>query len=139
MKTKSHLILVILFTLFASCTSKPTATLQSNEWILKSLSVAGKQITLPETKPTVFFGDSARISGFSGCNRFFGTYDQKENHVTIKLSGSTMMTCPDIEFEDLFTKQLSEVTTFKFKEKNLILQNKEHNLEMTYTPSSHQE
>lgn len=139
MKTKVYLMVITLFTLSMSCTTKPAVTLQSNEWILKSITVQGKQVTLPENKPTLFFSDSARMSGFSGCNRFFGSYEQKESSLILNLGGSTMMSCPDMEFETKYTKMLSEVKTFKIKDHELWLKNKENKTEMVYSPLTHQE
>ena len=42
-----------------------------------------------------------RISGFSGCNSFFGTYKfESGNRIRFSSLGATKMACPDIAFNE---------------------------------------
>lgn len=47
------------------------------------------------------FEDNNRISGFAGCNHFFGTYNFEEgNRIGFSGLGSTKMACPDVGFNE---------------------------------------
>jgi heat shock protein HslJ len=49
---------------------------------------------------TLFEADN-RISGFAGCNHFFGTYNFEEgNRIGFSGLGSTKMACPSVEFNE---------------------------------------
>ncbi|MDD3004543.1 META domain-containing protein [Flavobacterium sp.] len=112
---KLKLAVVALFTLLmTSC--KPTEIKNTNDitgkqWQLKTLN--GKEITYKEDEQTVYFILTAKennINGFSGCNRFFGSYTLEEgNRIRFSKLGSTMMACLDEyfnerEFLDIFDK-----------------------------------
>jgi heat shock protein HslJ len=92
-----------------------TAELAGSEWILASLDLhkplpAGPQVTL------VFTG--GRISGSSGCNRYFASVSDGDMPGDLALSrlGSTRMACPsaDMELENSYLSALGSVTTFGF-------------------------
>lgn len=58
----------------------------------------------------VSFAGSGRLFGFAGCNRFTGSFEQHDEHVTISALATTRMACPDDamtrerEFLDLLGK-----------------------------------
>ncbi len=62
-----------------------------------------------------FDDNTKKVSGFSGCNQFFGSYSIKENALTFGALGSTKMMCQD-EKDEIETKLLKA-----FKKANLIL------------------
>lgn len=51
----------------------------------------------------ISFAGSGRLFGFGGCNRFSGTYEQHDRHVTISPLATTRMACAD----DVMTKELA--------------------------------
>jgi heat shock protein HslJ len=57
-------------------------SLAGTSWVMADGS--GRSIT---------FSSGGRVSGFAGCNRFFGTYTQSGDNLRIKALGSTRMGC----------------------------------------------
>jgi heat shock protein HslJ len=76
--------------------------LEGSEW-----SVVGDT---GESARFVSFAGSGRIFGFAGCNRFSGTYEQHDEHLTIAPLATTRKMCPpdmmarETEFLDLLAK-----------------------------------
>ncbi|AUC82783.1 META domain-containing protein [Lacinutrix sp. Bg11-31] len=76
---------------------------------------------------TISFDEAnSKVSGFSGCNSFFGTYTANGN--TIKFNGlaSTRKMCADENgnmVESKIMAALGEVTNFEIKDKKLVLLN----------------
>jgi heat shock protein HslJ len=66
-------------------------------------------------------GSEKKVSGFAGCNRFFGMYEVSEKHLEFGNLGSTKMYCPEMETETSFLEKLGEVDNFKISDSNLIL------------------
>lgn len=60
-------------------------------------------------------GRQYRVVGFSGCNRYNGSYLLQGGTLTIQTAGSTRMACPQPElaaFETAYLRALSQVRTF---------------------------
>ncbi|WP_373506267.1 META domain-containing protein [Aestuariivirga sp.] len=49
----------------------------------------------------ISFAGSGRVFGFGGCNRFSGTYEQHDHHLTLSPMAATRMACP----EDVMKKE----------------------------------
>jgi copper homeostasis protein (lipoprotein) len=63
-----------------------------------------------------------RITGNSGCNHFFGTYELLgENGIKISNIGATKMLCPDMEPENMFFRMLESVGSYSIQGETLIL------------------
>jgi copper homeostasis protein (lipoprotein) len=63
-----------------------------------------------------------RISGYAGCNSFFGTCELKEgNRITFSKIGSTMMACPNMSLEQDLFKVLETVDNYTTNGKTLQL------------------
>ena len=62
-------------------------------------------------------------SGYSGCNRYFGSYFTKDSLISFNLGGSTKMACPDEDMrtESMYINALSKVETYKIKQDTLFL------------------
>lgn len=61
----------------------------------------------------VFDKEKGRVSGFAGCNSFFGSYEKGNGKLTFKQMGSTLMACADEErtkLENDFLKLISDKT-----------------------------
>ena len=90
-------------------------------WNAIELKIAGNSVKMPEQEPEVVFSDSNRLSGFAGCNRFFGTYQIKDGRLQIQPGGMTMAFCPDMEFESLFMNTLATVSQARIYDSQLEL------------------
>lgn len=90
-------------------------------WNVIELKVAGSSVKMPEREPVLIFSDSNRISGFAGCNQFFGTYQVKDGKLQIQPGGMTMAFCPDMEFESLFMNTLATVSLARIYDSQLEL------------------
>jgi heat shock protein HslJ len=63
-----------------------------------------------------------KVSGFAGCNRFFGGYELNQSTLKFGNIGSTKMFCQDkSEIEDKYFKALGEVQSFKSESDKLFL------------------
>ena len=76
-----------------------------------------------------FVEGSNKVSGFSGCNHFSGTYTIKKDSIIFGKLISTKMYCEKTQvIEDLMFNCLSQINSFSMKENVLILKNDEENL-----------
>lgn len=112
MKIKNTHIMKLKLTVFAllalfvmSCTStKDTATdgIAGKHWKLKTLQ--GKDIMNNSENRDIHFMlniDEKRVTGFTGCNTFFGEYILEQgNRIKFEKMGSTRMACPDSDFNE---------------------------------------
>lgn len=105
--------------------------LKDKEWVLSQF--INDSIGLPDTakqRPTINFNTpKKRISGFGGCNRFFGEYSiQKDSTIRFSEMGATKMYCIDaMEIEDHFFDVLRKCRYLKVSKTLLILEDKNHN------------
>ena len=75
----------------------------------------GEQPVTQDTEITAEFSDEGRIAGSAGCNRYFGSYEQSEDALTISQVGSTRMACPEplMNQEDRFLTALKTVARWE--------------------------
>ena len=134
MKTMKWMMFVLLLVL-AGCKGKEDALklLKEREWQLKAMQMNGEAVTYPSELPVLLFSDSTAVYGTAGCNHFFGEYEaDAEGHVTVRPGGATMMSCPDLEFENNYLKALSQVKHFQIADGELTLKDAAGNLRMVY-------
>jgi heat shock protein HslJ len=60
--------------------------------------------------PNIRF-EADKVSGFDGCNNFFGNYTTEGNNLTFGLLASTRMACPHIEEIDMKINRMLSATT----------------------------
>ncbi|WP_299383332.1 META domain-containing protein [uncultured Lacinutrix sp.] len=76
---------------------------------------------------TITFDEAnSKVSGFSGCNNFFGNYTTEGNTIKFSALASTKKMCADKNsnlVESKMMAALGEVTSFEIKEDQLILLN----------------
>lgn len=85
----------------------------ANEWELVQVVNAESTADAPKGV-TALFTDSTSVFGRGGCNGFFGKYETSESDkIAISTLGSTMMLCPNIEFETSYFNMLENVKTYK--------------------------
>jgi len=104
--------------LAAGCASAPppapTAAalnlLEGTAWQAEEIEGTG---VLDRAPSTIVFDAGLKIAGRAGCNRYFGTFEQSGDAVTIKPAGSTRMACPPdvMDQEGKFLSALEAVKT----------------------------
>ncbi|MFK5986472.1 MAG: META domain-containing protein [Pseudomonadota bacterium] len=109
--------------------TKIIASLTDTYW--KLLSLNGQAVSLREGEKEVSMvlaSEKSSIRGFSGCNRFFGSFMKNNvNNQQIKFSklASTRKMCKDnMQQEREFLKVLSLTTSYKTSAESLFLYNK---------------
>lgn len=99
-------------------------TITDKRW--KLLELQEKSITSePEQRREAYLilhEEGNRITGNSGCNHFFGTYELLgENGIKISNIGATKMLCPDMEPENMFFRMMESVGSYSIEGETLIL------------------
>lgn len=96
--------------------------LQNKEWTLESMRVGETIFTPEDAAPTITFSNDAKISGFAGCNHFFGGYALSGRVISFSNLGATKMFCQDaMPLEDAYLKLLSTERRALFSDSKLIL------------------
>src|SRR5674476_80615 len=106
-------------------TTLPALQLERPMWILTSLATETGMInTLPNTTITATF-DDANVTGSSGCNRYFGSYQLNKTEIKIGQIGSTLMFCVDpdgvMTQETTYLLLLTNVTSYAISNNELTL------------------
>jgi len=116
---------ILLLLLTACSTVSPHAVsprLAGTAWILVELDV--QQLQLPdETRaPMIAFADG-KVHGSDGCNRFQGSYQEQDGHLTFGPLAATRRAClgPVADVEQGFNRALQEQTGFRVKDGHLEL------------------
>jgi heat shock protein HslJ len=87
----------------AGCCRIPTAsgvsaadkTLEGVSWRLSGLTAKGLQAPAASSRPVTVRFEAGRVSGFSGCNNFMGSYKVDGDRVILGQLAGTMMACPE--------------------------------------------
>ena len=126
MKFLLSLFALILFT--ESCNSSKEVNENSNK---KQNTLSGRYIITQignnksiSAKLTISFDDELnKVTGFAGCNNFFGSYTAHNNEITFGNIASSKKFCPKEinSIENLFLKALNAADTFTIKETVLSL------------------
>lgn len=77
---------------------------------------------------------SNRLSGNTGCNNYFGSYNISNNYINLKTSGATKMYCKN-NIEKEFAMAQKKVTNYIINDNILLLYNKDNKLEMKFSKS----
>lgn len=134
---KINLMMLTALVLLVGCKGKEEATelLKAHEWQLESMTEKNQQIKNPENVPTLIFADSSAVYGSAGCNRFFGKYTaEKDGKISIEPGGSTMMYCPDMDFENQYLQALPLIREFAVDERRLTIKSGDGQFELVYVP-----
>jgi heat shock protein HslJ len=81
-------------------TSPPSVAnnLTGIKWRVVELSGIPVATSLHGERPFILFDAAKRqVTGYAGCNRFFGGYSLEGDMLTFGLIGATKMACPDLE------------------------------------------
>lgn len=94
-------------------TTQNLSSLKNTSW---QLITWGESQPLAEKPITLSFKDNNQLAGSSGCNRYMGTFEAKNNKFSLKSPlGSTMMACPEdlMKQEQQFLKALTAAKSYK--------------------------
>lgn len=126
------LVLIIVLVLMVVLINYPAAkanaglALTKSDWALQSL-VDNTGILIPAlggSEVTARFESSGNVSGHSGCNQYFATYQTQDYQITINGTGSTLMYCPNsgvMEQESAFLSDLSRSSSFRVSDSTLTI------------------
>lgn len=129
---KTIWIIALILGAFFSCKStkcctkkvgddkKDAVSLTNTAWHLVSIHKVNieEKIKLPYIQ----FDDSVKISGFAGCNNFFGSYTLEGKSLDFGQLGLTRMFCEQTaELENKFLKAIEEVRSFEINSTEFIL------------------
>ncbi|MGZ4911318.1 MAG: META domain-containing protein [Halobacteriota archaeon] len=109
----------------ATSTTSPALQLEGTTWKLISLvTETSMNNTLPNTTITAIF-DDGNVTGSSGCNRYFGSYQLNKTEINFGQVGSTLMFCPDpdgvMTQETAYLLLLKDVTSYAISNNELTL------------------
>ncbi len=100
----------------------------NNKW--KVISMKG--INDLKINPTIKFDNvEKKISGFAGCNNFFGNYDPESGKLDFSKMGMTRKMCPDMSVENTFINLLRDTSYYKIEDKKLSFYNANDEVLMT--------
>ncbi|MFP8967569.1 META domain-containing protein [Pokkaliibacter sp. CJK22405] len=126
----TRLLLVLpAVALIAGCSLTPanergqTEPLQGTDWQL--YQVLDQPVTVETTRPLSiqFATQGNQVSGYSGCNRFSGTYSLYGGRMSFEPLISTKMACRDMNTEQRYMDALSSVRSWEAKGTELWLMN----------------
>lgn len=129
---------LLLLGLLAACATPNAQTnpLVGGSWKLESLRNAqGQTISaLPEPFGTLEF-NTKQAAGTTGCNRYFASYTQKGNNLSLGSAGSTTMACeePRMAQESAFLAALQQVSAYRLHADQLELLDVSGNVQMTFS------
>ena len=91
-------VIVLVALSITACSARPDAfSLAGTTWKLVSYGPVEAQTAAAEGIETqIEFGSDGSVSGTVGCNRFSGSYEQKEDQLTFGPLMATKMACPDL-------------------------------------------
>ena len=108
------------------------------DWHLTMLSDGGQTFTFTPTspmQPSAVFSEDGKVNGSSGCNSYFGTYDQDGNQLTFSPLGATRKMCLNgaMAIEAAFSSATTQVTHWKLGNDQLVLIDRDGKTIMTFT------
>ena len=100
-----------------------------SHWALKNLYSGGMEVGIPEDHtPALLFLKDGKISGETGCNRFFGDFTSDDKALKFTNIGSTRMMCPQMEFENAYLTALDSVVAYLIMDNTLTLKDHQGNI-----------
>ena len=121
----------LTLTLLAFCNvgdagdSMPTAAgIEDTKWVLLEVSGAHVSPLAGRKQPHILFDPAQKkVTGFAGCNNFFGSYELDGSALKFGPFGSTRMACPDLEtgLEIEVFKALDKTRSWEIRDGRLLL------------------
>src|SRR5687768_2150376 len=130
----SALRVIAIFALAAACTQPQgspltpvafRAAVAGSEWELHELHGAAAPLGAGGRRATIRFeADTARVAGFAGCNRYFGTYTLDGAALRFGAVGMTRMACAEgMALEQRLAAALEATRRYQLEERELTLFN----------------
>ena len=122
-RTTSKIAVMALAVLIVACGAGPAggADLQDTRWVLVTLE---GESPLPDRAPSAEFSED-QISGSTGCNTYFGTYEVSDDELSIGAVAVTEMWCMEpegvMDQEQAFLAALASVTSYRLAGERLEL------------------
>ena len=111
-----------LLVLTSGSVNSAEQTLEHMYW--RTTSIGEEAISVPpqQIPHVAFHAEESRVAGFGGCNRFFASYEQNEENITISIMGGGRARCPELgTLEQDFMRALQLSERFKRDGDKLIL------------------
>jgi heat shock protein HslJ len=123
----------------AGCSSTgESARLEGTIWALESYQNADGETVdaLPDSGAGADF-ENGEVSGTSGCNRFFGSYEVDGDSISIGPLGSTLMACPGplMDQEIGFMTSFQSAATYEISGDTLTMSNADGEVVVTFVES----
>lgn len=140
MKKRLFVALFGAVVVMAGCNSGKSGAenLTAHEWQLYEVVLEGSDFTeTPPADVTITFADStSRVYGNGGCNGYFGTYTLKQNDaISLGQIASTLMACPNLDFEGRYFEWLGAVDRFQATKNELKLMATSKGATLVYKPA----
>lgn len=115
-----RILIFLTLVLLVSCKAQQVSLTQI-EW--KLIKMEGVDLSALDQPVTLTLDETTnKVSGFAGCNHFFGTYQSDGATISFTGLGSTKMYCQKtIAIEDAYFKLLGSIQSFKLEENRLLL------------------
>lgn len=131
---------LLALALMAGCNSgnDDAKNLTAHEWHLYEVVFDGNDFTeTPPADVTISFADSAsRVFGNGGCNGYFSTYTLKDdNGISLGEIASTLMACPNLDFEGRYFQWLHDVDSYQATRDELKLKSTAQGATLIYKPA----
>ena len=110
------LLCSFLFSLQATASEDTEATAELGNTYWKLTELEGNPVVTPENQREmkITLRGENKVTGFGGCNSFFGSYEHDETTLSYSQLAATRMFCADsMDKESLFIKSLQVVKTYK--------------------------
>ncbi len=125
MKKARLFSIALVFILFSGCSSvkslNPLSLLTGNSWALSSLLGQGLDLSqFSGGVPFLNFMDDGKLTGFSGCNNFNGSFKLEGTDINLDPGAMTRKACPGTGEQD-FISALSQVKNLKVGKDKLTL------------------
>jgi heat shock protein HslJ len=90
----------------------PDSLLVNRQWYLKAIEDTA---AVPGSEPTAYFASDGTLSGYTGCNTYFGRYTASGDQITITGLSSTAAACPEPQLsqETVFLQGLSQAQSYE--------------------------
>lgn len=117
--------LIILTSLYACKSTFPDETWTDKQWTLVEMEGFPVQISNSEQDAHLkFVAAEKMVAGNGACNRIFGPYlIESKNRISFSNLASTMMICPNQDFENKFLQNLRDVRYYEVFGEELWLKN----------------
>ena len=121
---KQLILAGIVLAFFSSCSPRiaPDKYWSGKRWTLTEMKGVPVQLSGTRRDAFIEFNESEKkFYGNGGCNQLNGTYTLEKKNIQFRDVISTKMSCPDIEFENLFLNVLNDVDRFEMENDDLLL------------------